>query len=573
MVFLRTWAVFLSGLSLLAISAFAGDVRTTTLRIANKNISVDGFPRSAVLANGKFPGTAISINKGDRMVVNVINELTDPTMFRSTSIHWHGLFMKGSSYDDGAAFVTQCPIIPNNSFTYDFIPTYCLIPQVLHPTDHFAGRHFLVPLPSLYATMRWPTCTADQFVSSSMILMIHTGYFFFQYSDSSIDSCLLLAGIREPLSMMLEFDLERLSTNRMSMIVVTTIIALADWFHQPTRGTAFPLYTTNLINGKGRFTGGPAAELAVINVQKGLRYRFRLISMSCGPNFVFSIDEHSMTIIEADGVLTQPLIVDSIQIYTGQRYSFILDANQPEVNYWVRSLPNIGDTTFDNGVNSAVLHYSRADSSEPKTKQTPSIRPLNEADLRPLVPTVVPGRPFVGGADVNINLNIGLDFNTLRFSLNGVSFTPPTAPALLQILSGAHLASDLLPAGSYFALPPNKVIEVSIPGGADPAGPHPFHLHGHNFFVVRSTNMSDYNFIDPIVRDVVNTGFPGDNVTFRFVTDNAGPWFLHCHIDLHMDIGLAVVFAEDIPTISKQDTPAAWKNLCPAYNALNPSQL
>ena len=28
-------------------------------------------------------------------------------------------------------------------------------------------------------------------------------------------------------------------------------------------------------------------------------------------------------------------------------------------------------------------------------------------------------------------------------------------------------------------------------------------------------------------RDVVNIGLAGDNVTFRFRTDNPGPWFLH----------------------------------------------
>jgi iron transport multicopper oxidase len=46
------------------------------------------------------------------------------------------------------------------------------------------------------------------------------------------------------------------------------------------------------------------------------------------------------------------------------------------------------------------------------------------------------------------------------------TFTPPTVPVLLQILSGAQLAQDLLPSGSVYSLPRNKVIEVSIPGGA-----------------------------------------------------------------------------------------------------------
>lgn len=79
-----------------------------------------------------------------------------------------------------------------------------------------------------------------------------------------------------------------------------------------------------LINGLGRYDGGPTSPLSVITVVQGQKYRFRLIAISCDPNFVFSIDGHNMTIIEADGVETQPLLVDSIQIYAAQRYSFIV---------------------------------------------------------------------------------------------------------------------------------------------------------------------------------------------------------------------------------------------------------
>jgi iron transport multicopper oxidase len=59
-------------------------------------------------------------------------------------------------------------------------------------------------------------------------------------------------------------------------------------------------------------------------------------------------------------------------------------------------------------------------------------------------------------------------------------------------------------------------------------------LHGHAFSVVRSAGNSSYNFVDPIIRDVVTIGNTGDNVTIRFFTDNPGPWFFHCHIDWHL---------------------------------------
>ena len=47
------------------------------------------------------------------------------------------------------------------------------------------------------------------------------------------------------------------------------------------------------------------------------------------------------------------------------------------------------------------------------------------------------------------------------------------------------------------------------------------------FDVVRSANSSSYNYANPVRRDTVSTGSSGDNVTFRFSTDNPGPWLLH----------------------------------------------
>ena len=61
---------------------------------------------------------------------------------------------------------------------------------------------------------------------------------------------------------------------------------------------------STLINGLGRSTdsSGSDATLAVVNVTHGKRYRFRLLSLSCDPDHTFSIDGHTMTIIEVDGI-------------------------------------------------------------------------------------------------------------------------------------------------------------------------------------------------------------------------------------------------------------------------------
>ncbi|KAF7339242.1 Laccase 1 [Mycena venus] len=537
--------VFASLLSLCLVSC-AGAVMigpTADLHIVNANVSPDGFSRSFVISlnpffNGLLPGPTLRANKGDVFNLNVIDGLTDNTMLRSTSIHWHGFFQKNNSWADGPSFVNQCPIAANHSFLYTF------------PTAQQAGTFWYHShLSTQYcdglrgAIVRFPILTCPCYLTFSSLELVYDP--------------------QDPNLGLYDVDDD------------TTIITLVDWYHAPAQTLpAPPTLISTLINGLGRFDGGPASPLAVISVTFGKRYRFRMVSMSCDPNFIFSIDNHTMTIIEVDSVNHQPLIVDSIQIFAGQRYSFVLNANQTVDNYWIRTVANGGTPGFANGINSAILRYIGAPVQDPATPLTASVKPLNEASLRPAAgQPPVPGKPVVGGADVTLNLAITLNFTTGKFAINNASFIPPTAPVLLQILSGAQSATDLLPTGSVFVLPPNKVIEISIPGGTIGA-PHPFHLHGHNFHVIRSAGSTAYNFVNPPIRDVVSTGpLTSDNVTIRFVTDNAGPWFLHCHIDFHLEAGLAIVFAEDTATITKSTHPAAWDQLCPIYDALTPDQL
>ncbi|KAG5634995.1 hypothetical protein H0H81_012778 [Sphagnurus paluster] len=57
----------------------------------NSVVSPDGFSRPGVIINGIYPGTLVQANKDDTLHITVNNKLTNPTMRRSTSIHWHGL--------------------------------------------------------------------------------------------------------------------------------------------------------------------------------------------------------------------------------------------------------------------------------------------------------------------------------------------------------------------------------------------------------------------------------------------------------------------------------------------------
>ena len=222
-------------------------------------------------------------------------------------------------------------------------------------------------------------------------------------------------------------------------------------------------FTANstLVNGLGRYGTGPLSPLAVINVEQGKRYRFRVVGASCDPWFNFTIDGHPMTVIETDGIEVEPFVVDSIPVFAGQRYSVVVTANQTVGNYWLRALSNHPNETFEGGQNSAIFRYAGAPDEDPTTEHGPYVLPYDETMAHPLINPGAPGIPEPGQADVNINLIPGLVDG--KYTINGVPYADPPLPVLLQILTGAQHPSTLLPNGSVYELPYGKVIEVSMP--------------------------------------------------------------------------------------------------------------
>ena len=55
------------------------------------------------------------MNRGDRLLVNVTNNMSN-----ATTIHWHGMFQNGTNWMDGTSGITQCPIPAGQSFLYNF---------------------------------------------------------------------------------------------------------------------------------------------------------------------------------------------------------------------------------------------------------------------------------------------------------------------------------------------------------------------------------------------------------------------------------------------------------------------
>jgi FtsP/CotA-like multicopper oxidase with cupredoxin domain len=74
------------------------------------------LPDQQVMAyafNRQVPGPTLRVTEGDRVRLNVTNNLPE-----ETSVHWHGLVVPNEM--DGPAFITQPPIEPGETYTYEY---------------------------------------------------------------------------------------------------------------------------------------------------------------------------------------------------------------------------------------------------------------------------------------------------------------------------------------------------------------------------------------------------------------------------------------------------------------------
>lgn len=498
--------------------------KSVTLNIVNNRLAPDGFERNVVTANGQYPGPPITLIKGQALRVTVNNKLTNTNMRVSTSLGLDGVFVTTrNAFFEGTPFVTTCPVAPNHSFTTEV------------PASDQAGTFW------------------------------YHSELGVQYTD----------GFRGPLIIYDPFDPQR---HLYDVDDLSTIMQLGDWWQTESLTLlagyvatgVVPISDSVTINGAGRFNGGPAVPWSVFNVVQGKRYRFRVINESVRNVITLSIDNHAMTVIETDGFNVQPKTVTSLQTLAGQRYSIVVNANQRVSNYWINAPFTGGNAALNPHQNAtlarAILRYKGAPIADPTTPMTtgPTDNPLIEADLRPLRAETPPP------PDVVLTLNLVVTAGKAIWNVNNVSYLSPEIPTLVKVLAGPVDAASFDVTENTFILPANKTVQIEFPE-TDDDDAHPFHLHGNNFWLIKSLTGNTTNEVNPIRRDIAGVG--GTGTIIRFRTDNAGPWFFHCHIFWHRQAGLATVLLQDPDGVTATTKPnAEWDQLCPIYNALPEDQ-
>ncbi|XP_033637829.1 laccase-4-like [Asterias rubens] len=534
-------------------------------------IPLNGVSRPIAVVNRMFPGPSVQVCEKDTIEVKVINHLK--SYAEGTTIHWHGPHQFETPYMDGTAMTSQCPIPMGTSFTYRFDAV-------------------------TYGTHWWHSHSGMQRADGVF------GALVVRQSDK-----------RERHDALYDVDLPE------------HVVLVHDWLDQMTlvkfgahhhdSGSNKP--ESVLINGKGRrllFVNPDTNQTAftareTFSVKHGMRYRFRVISnaiTNCA--LKISVDGHNLTIIASDGAPLKPTLTDAFIIYGGERYDFVLHADAPIGNYWMR-VKGLADCRYNQEL--AVVRYEGAPKEDPIEDETIDrqgviVNPFNEMSSSAAISVAdldaaeQDDATSVERADAIYYL--GLDFN----KVNNYNFHDPINYPIEDIERSHHLYSPQINHLS-FKFPPSppltqfedipmdqmctpettldkdcvkeyceciytiqvklgEVVEfVLVDEGVTFDASHPMHLHGHSFRVVAleklgpSTSVQEVIALDRagnITRKL--TGAPrkdtvivpdGGLTAIRFEADNPGWWLFHCHLEFHVEIGMSLLVRvgtqEDLP--------------------------
>ncbi|CCE85919.1 Piso0_005559 [Millerozyma farinosa CBS 7064] len=464
--------------------------------------------RSVIGINGQWPPPTIRVKKHDRVVIHVKNSLED----QNTSLHFHGLFQKGSNAMDGPEMVTQCPIPPGATFLYNFT------------VEDQAGTYW-------YHS--------------------HSGA---QYGDGLRG--FFIIDDDKPLPFKYDEDVT---------------LTLSDWYHNENR--AIMRSFLNRYNPTG---AEPIPQSALFNDSKNVEwqiapdstYFLRIVNVGLFVSQYVYIEGHNFTIVEVDGVLVEPQEADSLYIAVAQRVGVLVHTKKhAEENF-----------RFVNALDEEMLDFIPEDLERVSTnwvvydrnKKLPAplessfsetiarINPFDDYELKPLRNDSLYNDP-----DYEISLNFTMQNlgDGVSYALfNGKKYVPPKVPTLLTVFDSGEYANHNIIYGSNtnsFILQKDEIVQIVL-NNMDP-GKHPFHLHGHVFQLISrsETGEDDDNPIvfdpsnkdhiqfpeKPLIRDTVMVN-PNGFIVLRFKADNPGVWLFHCHVDWHLEQGLAITLIE-----------------------------
>ncbi|KAL4189573.1 hypothetical protein AMTRI_Chr08g166010 [Amborella trichopoda] len=527
-----------------------GEVQTHNFIIQSTRVTRLCKTINVITVNGQLPGPTLEVNNGDTLIINAVNRAR-----YNVTLHWHGIRQIRTGWADGPEFVTQCPIRPGGSYTYRFT------------IENQEGTLWW------HAHSSWLRAT----VYGALIIHPKPGASY-PFTKPKREAPIILG--------------EWWNRNPIDVV------------NQATRTGAAPnISDAYTINGQpGDLYNCSSKDTVVIPVASGETNLFRIINAALNAELFFKIANHKFTVVAVDASYTKPYTTDVLMIAPGQTTDLLVTADQAPGRYYIaaRAYASNINVAFDNTTTTAILQYQGLPCPAPgtsapqpimpslpfyndtntATRFTTSLRSLNSREFPARVPQSV---------DENLFFTVGLGLfncrtgqmcggpNNTRFaaSVNNISFALPQSLSILQAhtygVNGVFTRDfPRVPPVQFDYTAQNvsralwqpvrgtrvkqmkfgSVVQVVLQGTNIVNGEnHPMHLHGHDFYVLAegfgnfnpSRDTSNFNLVDPPLRNTMGVPINGWAV-IRFVADNPGVWLMHCHFDVHINWGLAMVF-------------------------------
>lgn len=498
------------------------------LKVATSALQIDGRTARAVTMNGTVPAPLLRLREGQTVRIRVVNDLDE-----ETSLHWHGLIVPFQM--DGVPGVSFPGIKPRSTFTYEF--------QVNQAGTYWYHSHSGLqelmghygpividpagPDPVQYDREHVVVMSDHSFVHPARILRnlkLAPGY----YNRQRQTLASLLAGKDQPLS-------ERTAWGRMRM--------------DPSDISDVTGEVLNyLVNGHGpkdNWTG---------LFRPGEQVRLRFINAAAMTLFNVRIPGLQLSVVQADGQNVQPVTVEEFQMSPGETYDVVVTpTEQPAYAIVGESVDRSGMavatlaprfglraeppalrerpllTMKDMGMDMEGMDMKgmsmRDGSSAPQVKLGPGVEMINPM-------------PMDRTGDPGIGLNTAGHKVLAYRDLIALERNPDTRAPAREI--EVHLTGNMerymwsmdgqTLSEAHDPLPIRAGERVRITLVNDTMMAHPIHLHGHYFELV--TGHGDHS-----PRKHTVSVLPGGKVSWD-VTGIPGDWAFHCHLFLHMAMGM-----------------------------------
>lgn len=426
-------------------------IATYNLVVTKGQISPDNFLLPAYLINGQSPGPEIRVKQCSILIVHVTNKLSTPITF-----HFHGIHQRKSFLADGVPGVTQKPIPPGGSYTYE-VDTW---PQV---GTFFYHAHTGMDIVWLFG----PLIIDDDPNYSVLPKEYHWDE----------DRVFILNGVyHEPL-------------NELVNRIVGPIHDYPTYIASITiNGKSFGIWDNETVTQANKPISA-AAGYGITTVKKGLRYRFRFINAASDSLLSCNISNHVFTIIETDGIYINPVNTNHLVISPGQRYSLLITMDQVDDNYFI-SCKHMESAGPRNGL--AILNYIDG------PKPSDDMRFLNQEGKD----TLLMDRWVVDQFSPNYSLNQTDVYKVPEdcdkefvidvfeavvgqrhvYLMNGHYFEDPVVPYFMQVKNGLNISNP----PQVFEVIEGEVVQFVFQNQrtGDFCFSHPWHIHGHSFYVV-----------------------------------------------------------------------------------------